>query len=182
MWPIIIRKTKIANDYDHIFGVFWDKKNHVWYICFWRSAYSIELPQKKEEDATIEIKIKGETIHKQKILGMKLDIGDNKAQESMSEKDFNFTYMPPNDPKTKVVLVPKEKLLRVENTALSFVTREMIDRAAAHGFVLHGWTGKMCPECKGTGERCGNVNPGFDNEACNSCAGTGDEYGELKTK
>lgn len=44
------------------------------------------------------------------------------------------------------------------------------------GADLHGWTGKPCPNCQGSGE-----GRGADGEwrKCTACAGTGDEYGLL---
>lgn len=32
-----------------------------------------------------------------------------------------------------------------------------------------GWTGEICPDCKGSGRR-------NEEERCNSCGGTGEEY------
>jgi hypothetical protein len=41
---------------------------------------------------------------------------------------------------------------------------------------LHGWTGRPCPNCQGSGE-----GRGLNGEwrKCTACAGTGDEHGLL---
>lgn len=41
---------------------------------------------------------------------------------------------------------------------------------------LHGWTGRPCPNCKGSGEA---DHPIFGWTRCTDCAGTGDEYDRL---
>jgi DnaJ-class molecular chaperone len=40
---------------------------------------------------------------------------------------------------------------------------------------LHGWTGRKCPECNGTGE----VPTEHSHGACRGCGGTGEEYGPI---
>jgi DnaJ-class molecular chaperone len=47
--------------------------------------------------------------------------------------------------------------------------------------VLHGWTGRKCPRCKGTGQvrRLNTSDYSTDERRCMSCGGTGDEHGVM---
>lgn len=43
--------------------------------------------------------------------------------------------------------------------------------------VLHGWTGRDCPRCGGTGEDFSDANAPYT--TCRKCGGTGEEWGKL---
>lgn len=46
-----------------------------------------------------------------------------------------------------------------------------------HDGVIHGWTGRDCPKCSGTGEDFSTENA--PHTTCRACAGTAEEHGPL---
>lgn len=154
-------------------------------------ALSIEFPQR------IKYKYGGYTSGK--MLRAKLEMGKDDVCFGMKESDFNIRvrslvadgkdldieqirreFQKPS----KVKIIPKSALLRPVNTCLTGpISQEEIDKAAAIGQLLHGWTGEKCKACLGSGERR-STKPGYFGEMlkCEDCGGTGDEYGELKAK